>query len=347
MIIYIITIVLKNANIINYFNESNDYICTENNNCTEYYSKYIFEKSKCIDKCENDDTYKYEYNNICYKKCPEGTIESSKIDFFCFGEENIYQNDIGNNEEILQIIVNNILNKYNISNDEEMVFQGENNFAFHITNSDNELALLEGKNNNSNKFSVIDLGECGKLLKKHYNLNENTSLIIMKYEKITNISSERSLQYEVYEPYNKTKLNLSVCDNINIDIYIPVVLSEKTQNLFNQLKELGYDLFDINSPFYNDICTPYESPDGTDVLLSDRINSYYYNDDTSCQSNCKFSDYLTKSQYLKCECDISNSEINTNNANSFNAKTIYESFFNVLKYSNYKVLKCKQLNNFI
>ena len=160
-----------------------------------------------------------------------------------------------------------------------MVFQGENNFAFHITNSDNELALLEGKNNNSNKFSVIDLGECGKLLKKHYNLNENTSLIIMKYEKITNISSERSLQYEVYEPYNKTKLNLSVCDNINIDIYIPVVLSEKTQNLFNQLKELGYDLFDINSPFYNDICTPYESPDGTDVLLSDRINSYYYNDD--------------------------------------------------------------------
>ena len=121
----------------------------------------------------------------------------------------------------------------------------------------------------------------------------------MKYEKITNISSERALQYEVYEPFNKTKLNLSVCDDINIDVYIPVTLSDKTQNLYNELKELGYDLFDINSPFYNDLCTPYKSPDGTDVLLSDRINFYYYNDETTCQSNCKFSDYLMESQYFK------------------------------------------------
>ena len=126
-------------------------------------------------------------------------------------------------------------------------------------------------------------------------------------------------------------------------IYIPVVLSEKTQNLYDKLKDLGYDLFDINSPFYNDICTSYKSPEGTDVLLSDRINSYYYNDDTSCQSNCKFSDYLIESEYLKCECDIKNSEINTNNAESFNPKSIYQSFFDVLKYSNYKVLKCGKL----
>ena len=326
-----------------YFNESNDYMCTETDNCTGNYNKFIFEKSKCIDKCENDDIYKYEYNNICFEKCPEGTIKSSKKNYFCFGEENIYQGETGNNEEIYEIIVNNILNKYNISNGEEMIYQGENNFIFHITSSENELDLLEGKNNNTNKFSVIDLGECGFLLKKHYNINENTSLIIMKYEKITNISSERSLQYEVYEPYNKTKLNLSICKNINIDIYIPVVLSEKTQNLYDKLKDLGYDLFDINSPFYNDICTSYKSPEGTDVLLSDRVNSYYYNDDTSCQSNCKFSDYLIESEYLKCECDIKNNEINTNNAESFNPKSIYKSFFDVLKYSNYKVLKCGKL----
>ena len=275
-----------------YFNESDNYICTESDNCTDNYNRFIFEKSKCIDKCENDDTYKYEYNNICYEKCPKGTINSSKKTYFCLGEENIYQSEIGNNEEIFQIIKNNMLYKYNISNGEEMVFHGENNFIFHITNTENELSLLQGKNNNTNKFSVIDLGECGDFLKKNNNINENTSLIIMKFEK---------------------------------------------------LKDLGYDLFDINSPFYNDICTPYKSKDDTDVLLSDRINSYYYNDDTSCQSNCKFSDYLIESEYLKCECDIKNSEINTNNAESFSAKSIYQSFFDVLKYSNYKVLKCGKL----
>ena len=50
-----------------------------------------------------------------------------------------------------------------------------------------------------------------------------------------------------------------------------------------------------------------------------------------------------ESEYLKCECDMKNSEINTNNAKSFNAKSIYQSFYNVLKYSNYKVLKCYKL----
>ena len=328
-----------------YFNESNDYTCTINDTCNGNYTKFIFEKYKCIDKCENDNIYKYEYNNICYKECPETTIKSSKKDYFYLGEENINQIDLGNNEDIYQVIKDNILNKYNLSKGEEMVYQGENDYFFHLTSAENELAILEGKTNNSNKFSVIDLGKCGSLLKKNYNINENSSLIIMKYEKVSNISSERSLQYEVYEPINKTKSNLSICDNenINIDIYIPVILSEKTQNLYNELQNLGYDLFDINSPFYNDICTPYKSSDGTDILLSDRVNTYYYNDDTSCQSNCKFSDYLIESQYLKCQCDIKNSEINTNNANSFSAKSIYKSFYDVLKYSNYKVLKCGKL----
>ena len=121
-------------------------------------------------------------------------------------------------------------------------------------------------------------------------------MIIIKFEKVSDISSERSLQYEVYEPFNKTKLNLSICENITINIYILVILSGKTQNLFNELKDFGYDLFDINSPFYQDICTPYKSSDGTDVPLTDRINSYYNNGETSCQSNCKFSESLMEFQ---------------------------------------------------
>ena len=261
-------------------------------------------------------------------------------------QANNFTNDLiikGNNEEVYQVILDNVLKNYDISNGKEMVYKGEDNFFFHLTNTENELEHLKGKNNNTNKFSIIDLGECGNLLKRHYKINQNISLLIMKYEKVSNISSERSLQYEVYEPYNKTKLNLSICSNVSINIYIPVVLSEKTQNLYNELKDLGYDLFDINSPFYQDICTPYKSSDGTDVLLSDRINTYYNNEETSCQSNCKFSDFLMETQYLKCDCDIENSQIDTQKAESFSAKSIYQSSFSVLKYSNYKVLKCGKL----
>ena len=71
---------------------------------------------------------------------------------------------------------------------------------------------------------------------------------------------------------------------------------------------MGFDLFDINSPFYQDICVPYKSPNDTDVLLSDRVNYYYNNDETLCQSNYKFSNYSMETQLLKCECDVSNSE---------------------------------------
>ena len=327
-----------------YLNESNDYICTKSEDCVDNYNKLIKEKSQCIDKCENDNTYIYEYANICYEECPEKTIKSSKNNYLCLGEKNIFDNEIAD-DDIHKVIVNNIINNYDISKGEEIIYPREDNFFFHITNTENELELLKGKNNNTNIFSIIDLGTCGNLLKDYYNINENTSLILIKYEKIANISSQRSLQYEIYEPYNKTKLNLSVCqnENLNIDIYIPVILSEKIQNLYNEVKEMGYDLFDINSPFYNDICTPYKTTNGTDVILTDRVNSYYYNDDTTCQSNCKFSEYLMESEYLKCECDMKNSEINTNNAKSFNAKSIYQSFYNVLKYSNYKVLKCYKL----
>ena len=324
-----------------YYNEFDDYICTENENCTGKYNKLIYGKSQCLDECGNDNTYIYEYNNICYDNCPKGTVKSSKNNI-CYGEKNFYLSDIDNNEEIYQGIKTNILNEYNISKGEEMIFQGENNFFFQITTIEKELTSLEMKNNNTSKFTLIDLFECEKLLKEQYEINENISLIIMKYEKISNNAYERSLQYDVYEPYNKTKLDLSICDK-NIEIYVPVTLSEKTKYLYNDLKDFGYDLFNLNDPFYNDICTPYQSPEGTDVLLFDRVNSYFYNNDTTCQSNCEFSDYLFESNFLKCECDIKNSEININNAKSFNAKSIYESFYNVLKYSNYKVLKCTKL----
>ena len=99
---------------------------------------------------------------------------------------------------------------------------------------------------------------------------------------------------------NKTRLNLSICKDIPIDIYIPLELSDELSELYNELKDLGYNLFDINDKFYQDICTPYKSSNNTDILLSDRINDYYYNNETQCQPGCIFLNYSYESQNLKC-----------------------------------------------
>ena len=118
-------------------------------------------------------------------------------------------------------------------------------------------------------------------------------------------------------------------------------LSKGTKQIFEQMKNSGYDMFNINDPFYQDICTPFDSSNGTDILLTDRIDYIYHNDDTQCQSNCEYSQYSVDSQYLSCSCSI-NEDANNEHKKSdkFNSKKIYESFYEVLKYSNYDILKC-------
>lgn len=43
----------------------------------------IQEKSQCVKKCNNDFTFKYQFNKNCFEKCPNGTKESDKKLFFC------------------------------------------------------------------------------------------------------------------------------------------------------------------------------------------------------------------------------------------------------------------------
>ena len=54
------------------------------NNCFKKPFKLIEEKGSCVQDCNSDNTYKYEYNNKCYKdNCPEGTASSSTQPFLC------------------------------------------------------------------------------------------------------------------------------------------------------------------------------------------------------------------------------------------------------------------------
>ena len=77
-------------------------------------------------------------------------------------------------------------------------------------------------------------------------------------------------------------------------------------------------MFNINAPFYQDICSTYTSKGNTDIILSDIINYIYNNYDTKCQPNCKLSKYSIESEYLNCSCTI-NEEINNMNE-KFNSK---------------------------
>ena len=58
-------------------------------------------KSYCIYDCKADDTYKYLYNGVCLKECPEGTYNENYI---C--KEILDECNLGKNEMDPNFIVN-------------------------------------------------------------------------------------------------------------------------------------------------------------------------------------------------------------------------------------------------
>ena len=79
----------------------------------------------------------------------------------------------------------------------------------------------------------------------------------------------------------------------------------------------------------------------TDIPLSARKEYIYNNKDSQCPDNCHFSSYILNSFYINCTCNIEKRE--EKEVRKFSAKTLYESFYDVLKYANFKILKCYNL----
>ena len=343
---------------------NNRTICLKNDkDCPIYYQNYIESTKEC----------EYSKNNLPTTIFLEEEISSllsnnnqEKIDFFdvttninskiSTTETNdkieksqlfniITSNKIDSvilslNEEINKMIDIKLLINYTVG-DESYEIKGDNNTVFQLTTTDNELNRFLGNLLNRDGLSIIHLGSCEITLKDNYKIDYNTSLIIKKVEKLT-IASERNVQFEVYHPITKEKLNLALCDSDIIDLYIPVELDEKLIELYEDLQNSGYDLFNIEDPFYNDICSPYKSENGTDVLLSDRKNDYYNNNYTTCQSNCEYSSFNSEYKFLKCECKVIVDDIDINNFDKF-SKVIYKNFYDSLNNSNIKTLKCHNL----
>ena len=135
-------------------------------------------------------------------------------------------------------------------------------------------------------------------------------------------------------------MDLSPCSEVKVDIYSPVNLNQDYLDLIEQIKDQGYDIFNPNDSFYNDICTPYNSMDETDVIIKDRKVDFYNDNITLCEDTCNYKSFDTNNSIVKCECQIKK-EINSNiYETEFSAIDILENFYSFENYTNYKVLKC-------
>ena len=349
-----------------YLNETTNE-CFNNDSYNEMTNKISSIISENTDENETiNESSKLNYNNVSetnidgenylqsdYSNTEKISISSSIInqirneclvcDYKCYRKGGCNFDNYNISEDVYNIIKSSFISDYNGEEGYLRISNG-NNFIYQITTVKNELNSLY--NNTKSDLSIIDLKGCSDLLKAQNGIDSSVDLIILKYENENSVSNgnEKSIQYEVYLPNSTIKLNLSVCSNININIYVPIKLNEQTQKLYDDLKEQGYNFFDKNDKFYKDICNPYKSENGTDVLLADRYNDFFVANQLTCQSNCEYSDYLPNSQYLKCECNVVDEEkIETKEPEKMTSKSIGKSFYNILKYSNYKVLFCYKL----
>ena len=193
-------------------------------------------------------------------------------------------------------IINNIkedLKNGNLNTLLENVIQGEKkdlitqdkDIIFQITTSENQ------QNTIYTNISTINLGGCEQTLKDIYHINDSLPLIILKVDYYMPGLLIPIIGYEVYNPENKSQLNLTYCKDL-VKLNIPVSINEdKTYK------------YDPKSDFYNDECSTYTTENGTDILINDRQKEYKDNNYSLCENKCEYNGYDQKTKKASCECE--------------------------------------------
>ena len=205
--------------------------------------------------------------------------------------------------------------------------------------------------------SGIDLSACEQILKKKYGLSAEEELMIIKADllKEYNFSDEFIDFYSINNDYQLFSTSLGAflplydCKEEGEDIEVtnPFTLFGSTpQSKLGSALHNGYDAFSPDSPFYNDVCTPFTNENGNDVLLDDRRRDYFSENINLCEKNCKFVRYNTGSKTYTCRCPIKSTpgEESEETATQDIERNMPENFKDFIsRRSNIAVFKCASL----
>ena len=185
-------------------------------------------------------------------------------------------------------------------------------------------------------------------LSKEFNIDvEKDKIYLFTFYYINNNTNYATSDY-IYELFldNGTELNISKLEgNYYIDINVPLIdLESSNFNYSKYFAQQGYDIYDKNSNFYNDICSPAYI-NNNDLTLKDRKADIYPSNVTICKENCHYDGINREEQMIKCKCNLKENYNDQSNIDNFMEKEDFISYF--LDKVNYKIFKChKLLKNF-
>ena len=288
------------------------------NNCYEICQikslKFVSVNLQCIDSCANDENYRFEYNNRCYSSCPTATHNSPENNYFCE-----------------DIDFSSIIESFNHANSYTYFYEMN-------------LRTNQIKNNYVNYVYIEISEEIINFIKSKFNLNEEADRIyifISDYPSDDLNMATSDYEYK-FVLEDGTELNLNtINEDIYVDIDVPITdLDLANFNYFKYFAEQGYDIYDKNSNFYNDVCSPAYLGEN-DMTLGDRRKDIYPNNVTLCKEKCTYKSVNIEEKRIVCSCPI-----NENNNNNINDDDDFlelddDNFLTYfLDYINYKIFKC-------
>ena len=201
----------------------------------------------------------------------------------------------------------------------------EKNIIYQITTSNNQ------KTNKYSNISIIKLEECETKIRNYYNLSDNISLLIFKIDIYEEGLLTPEVVYEIYNSNSKEQLNLTICNDKKISIFLPISIEDGDIIKYN-----------ASSDYYNDICYSYTTDKGTDITLNDRKKEFINNNMSLCKRDCEYNGYDYENKKAKCECEIKN-EIHLLSKIYNNKKELLYNFTDINNVINLKILKCYRI----
>jgi surface protein len=318
---------------------------SDNHQCSECYSNYTLINGNCyfIPNIETTiivssiiDSTMIAISTTEITKTTEITeiIETTEITKTTEITEIIETTEITKTTEITEIIETTGITETNTI---EIINNLEgNSYSYDITNKQKE--------EHSNSTFIDFSEEFLDYLYKRFNLNKETEKIYVTIadnlpDDPRAVTSDYNYRFFLA---NGTELNLSNIDeDVYVDFYVPITDLEKANyNYSKYFLNQGYDIYDENSAFYNDFCTPAFNGDN-DMTLKDRKKYLYPSNITLCKDNCKYNGVDTENDRIICSCNLnSNNEGNTTEEedNSHEDNGNFLSYF--LDNINYNVFKC-------
>ena len=270
----------------------------------------IIEKGKCIDKCENDNLYKFEYIGECFEKCPNGT-KADKNNYFCkdidLAKCKLTQKELTPiNENITTEEVNKLAKNYakyfNYTDNHVSVY---NNSFYSITLYKNGYCISSLKLN----ISRLDFGICYEKVKEYYKIEDNLVIAIVT-KNIGGDNSPKVIYYSLYDPKEGKNLSyFDICFNdsliIHENIFSKIDTKNKDIESMIYLAEHDIDIFNLSGLFYTDIYYHFDSPIDKDIALQDRVLLFYPNV-TLCENGCQTKGVNLSTFEAICECKFTN-----------------------------------------